>query len=462
MPETAALNQPHDPPSPADAIIRAEKIEKYYSQPSQNRIQVISATDLSIVPGEILALLGPSGSGKSTMLRMLTGLSTPTAGQVFWHGKAIRQAEINVSIVFQSFALFPWLTVLENVEAPLQARGIAPAERRERSIKMLDTVGLDGFEAAYPKELSGGMRQRVGFARALVVEPEVLFMDEPFSALDVLTAENLRSELLELWTKKTMPTKAVFLVTHNIEEAVLLADRIIVLGRNPGRIRTDFRVQLPQPRDRKAEGFTQLVDYIYKVLTRPDTAPAEAPGQTEAPRVRDQRQMRYQMLPHARPGGIAGLLELLLDKGGRDDIYRLADDLSFEIDDLLPIVDAAQILGFLKVEEGDAAITPNGEQFANSEILRQKELFRNAAVENVLLLRQIRRAIEAKSDKTVPEEFFLDMLDEQFSEEESLRQIETAVNWGRYAELFDFDAARRRFVMPDALEEAVAEGEESE
>jgi NitT/TauT family transport system ATP-binding protein len=306
------------------------------------------------------------------------------------------------------------------------------------------------------------MRQRVGFARALVVEPEVLFMDEPFSALDVLTAENLRSELLELWTKKTMPTKAVFLVTHNIEEAVLLADRIIVLGRNPGRIRTDFRVQLPQPRDRKAEGFTQLVDYIYKVLTRPDTAPAEAPGQTEAPRVRDQRQMRYQMLPHARPGGIAGLLELLLDKGGRDDIYRLADDLSFEIDDLLPIVDAAQILGFLKVEEGDAAITPNGEQFANSEILRQKELFRNAAVENVLLLRQIRRAIEAKSDKTVPEEFFLDMLDEQFSEEESLRQIETAVNWGRYAELFDFDAARRRFVMPDALEEAVAEGEESE
>ena len=443
-------------------IIRAERIEKYYAQPSQNRIQVISATDLAVVPGEILALLGPSGSGKSTMLRMLTGLSTPSAGQVFWHERPISEAEINVSIVFQSFALFPWLTVLQNVEAPLQARGVEPEERRARSMKMLDTVGLDGFEAAYPKELSGGMRQRVGFARALVVEPEVLFMDEPFSALDVLTAENLRSELLELWANKAMPTKAIFIVTHNIEEAVLLADRIIVLGRNPGHIRTDFKVGLAQPRDRKSEPFTQLVDYIYKVLTKPDTAPTQAPDTQTGPKVRDQRQMHYQMLPHARPGGVAGLLELLLDKGGRDDIYRLADDLAFEIDDLLPIVDAAQLLGFLKIEEGDAAITESGTEFANSEILRQKELFRDAAVSNVLLLRQIRRALESKSDHTVPEDFFLDMLDEQFSEEECLRQMETAVTWGRYAELFDFDAARRRFVLPDAQDEEIAASESEE
>ncbi len=445
-----------------EAIIRAEKIEKYYAQPSENRIQVIAATDLNIVPGEILALLGPSGSGKSTMLRMLSGLSKPSAGQVFWHGKPIAESQINVSIVFQSFALFPWLTVLDNVEAPLQARGVAPDERRERSLRMLDTVGLSGFEAAYPKELSGGMRQRVGFARALVVEPEVLFMDEPFSALDVLTAENLRSELLELWGNKTMPTQAVFIVTHNIEEAVLLADRIIVLGRNPGHIRTDFRVQIPQPRDRKAEAFTQLVDYIYKVLTRPDVAPEEAPDQQAGRKARDQRQMKYQMLPHARPGGIAGLLELLIDKGGRDDIYRLADDLAFEIDDLFPIVEAAQLLGFLRIEEGDAAITPAGEEFGNSEILRQKELFHDAALANVLLLRQIRRALETKSDHTVPEDFFLDVLDEQFSEEEALRQVETAVTWGRYAEMFDFDAARRRFVLPEAQEEeADAGGDEA-
>src|SRR6201998_349101 len=244
-PAPEAANRPDESTlRTGEAIIRAEKIEKYYAQPSQNRIQVISPTDLSIVPGEIVALLGPSGSGTSTMLRMLSGLSQPSAGQVYWHEKPIAEAEINVAIVFQSFALFPWLTVLENVEAPLQARGVDPEERRARSMRMLDTVGLDVFESAYPTELSRGMKQRVGFARALVVEPEVLFMDEPFSALDVLTAENLRSELLELWDKKAIPTRAIFIVTHNIEEAVLLADRIIVLGKNPGFIRTDFKVQL--------------------------------------------------------------------------------------------------------------------------------------------------------------------------------------------------------------------------
>src|SRR6201993_5644871 len=289
----------------SEPIIRAQQVEKYYEQPSENRIQVIAPTSPSIFPGEIVALLGPSGSGKSTLLRMLAGLSRPSGGEVFWHGKPISKVQINVSIVFQSFALFPWLTVLENVEAPLKARGMAPTERRERGHKILDTVGLDGFQAAYPRELSGGMRQRVGFARALVVEPEVLFMDEPFSALDVLTAENLRSELLELWQKKTIPTQAIFIVTHNIEEAVLLADRIIVLGRNPGHIRTDFRVTLAHPRDRKSQPFTQLVDYIYKVLTKPDVIPSEVPQRLA---VRDQRQMHYQMLPHARPGGIAGLL----------------------------------------------------------------------------------------------------------------------------------------------------------
>ena len=277
----------------AETIIRAQQVEKYYAQPSENRIQVIAPTDLSIVPGEIVALLGPSGSGKSTLLRMLSGLSRPSAGEVFWHGRPIGEGEINVAIVFQSFALFPWLTVLENVEAPLKARGMTPAERRERSLRILNTVGLDGFQTAYPKELSGGMRQRVGFARALVVEPEVLFMDEPFSALDVLTAENLRSELLELWHKKTIPTQCIFIVTHNIEEAVLLADRIIVLGRNPGHVRTDFKVTLPHPRDRKAVPFTQLVDYIYKVLTRPDLEPSGEPAHQHpiGRGVRDQRQM---------------------------------------------------------------------------------------------------------------------------------------------------------------------------
>jgi NitT/TauT family transport system ATP-binding protein len=273
----------------------------------------------------------------------------------------------------------------------------------------------------------------------------------------VLTAENLRSELLELWQKKTIPTQAIFLVTHNIEEAVLLADRIIVLGRNPGHVRTDFKVSLAHPRDRKSPPFTQLVDYIYKVLTKPDVMPAAVPELVDGRKVRDQRQMHYEMLPHARPGGIAGLLEIVIDlsdQSGHADIYKLADELAFEIDDLLPIMEAAQILGYLKVGEGDVVITPEGREFAESEILKQKELFRKAALEHVLLLRQITRALNNKSDHTVPEEFFLDMLDEQFSDDETQRQLETAINWGRYAELFDFDAARRRFILPEEEETA--------
>lgn len=252
----------------SEPIIEARAIEKFYEQPDKRRIQVISPTDLTI-RDKIIALLGPSGCGKSTLLRMLTGVGKPSAGQILWHGKPLDGQMPNVAVVFQSFALFPWLTVIQNVEAPLKAIGIEPVARHARALKILDTVGLDGFETAYPKELSGGMKQRVGFARALVVEPEVLFMDEPFSALDVLTAENLRGELMKLWLCKKIPTRAIFFVTHNIEEAVLLADRIIVIGRNPASIRADFNVDVPQPRDRKSSRFLELVDYIYKVLTEP-------------------------------------------------------------------------------------------------------------------------------------------------------------------------------------------------
>jgi NitT/TauT family transport system ATP-binding protein len=431
--------------SVSEPLIEARQVEKYYEQPSENRIQVIAPLDLAIYPDEILALLGPSGSGKSTLLRILTGLATASAGQVLWHNQPVSGPCENVSIVFQSFALFPWLTVYENVEAPLKARGVPAPERFTRSLKMLDSVGLDGFENAYPKELSGGMKQRVGFARALVVEPEVLFMDEPFSALDVLTAENLRGELLELWEDKKMPTRAVFIVTHNIEEAILLADRIVVLGKNPGKIRTDFRVDLARPRDRKHPRFTQLIDYIYKVLTQPE---AElAPPVLGA--VPSEKRAKYPMLPHARPGGIAGLLEILADHNGRADVYQLADLLSFEIDDLLPIVEAAALLGFVKLSEGDAEITPQGLEFVNADILLRKELFRNAALEHVALLKQITRSLDTKSDHTLPDEFFHDILDEHFSEEETVRQLETAINWGRYAELFDHDSQRQRFYIPE-------------
>src|SRR6266478_1837561 len=299
-------------------IIEAHQLEKFYAQPDGSRIQVIAATDLAVYPGQIIALLGPSGCGKSTLLRMLTGLAPASAGSV------------------------PWLTVIENVEAPLEARGMPPIERHKRALRIIDAVGLDGFETAYPKELSGGMKQRVGVARALVVEPEVLFMDEPFSALDVLTAETLRGELLELWLEHKIPTRAIFIVTHNIEEAVVLADRIIVLGRNPAHIHADFSVDIAQPRDRKSPRFVELVDAIYRVLTRPDL---ESDILKATGAVGPAAHHHVIMLPHTRPGGMAGLLEILVDQGGRADLHSLAADLSLEVDALLPTVGTAVLLG---------------------------------------------------------------------------------------------------------------------
>jgi NitT/TauT family transport system ATP-binding protein len=429
-------------------IIEARKLEKFYPQPDGSRIQVISATDLAVYPGQIITLLGASGCGKSTLLRMLTGLSPASAGAVYWHGQPVQGESLNVSIVFQSFALFPWLTVLENVEAPLEARGMPPIERHKRALRIIDAVGLDGFETAYPKELSGGMKQRVGVARALVVEPEVLFMDEPFSALDVLTAETLRGELLELWLDHKIPTRAIFIVTHNIEEAVVLADRIIVLGRNPAHIHADFTVELPHPRDRKAAKFVELVDSIYRILTQPDHKDETAPPRTPVPGA--PVRAKVIMLPHTRPGGMAGLLEILTDQGGRADLHRLADELSLEVDALLPTVDTAVLLGLLGVEEGDAVITPEGQSFAQADIQARKAIFRKAAIANVPLLRQMEQALKAKADRTLSDEFFRDLLDEHFSEDEARRQLETAIQWGRYAEIFDYDAASGKLTLTEA------------
>ncbi len=429
-------------------IIEARKLEKTYPQPDGSRIQIIAPTDLAVYPGQIIALLGASGCGKSTLLRMLTGLSPATAGAVYWHGQPVQDESPNVSIVFQSFALFPWLTVLENVEAPLEARGMPAIERHKRALRIIDAVGLDGFESAYPKELSGGMKQRVGVARALVVEPEVLFMDEPFSALDVLTAETLRGELLELWLGHKIPTRAIFIVTHNIEEAVVLADRIIVLGRHPAHIHADFTVTIPHPRDRKASGFLELVDSIYRVLTQPDHEHDAVPPKTVGPGLKSG--LKTIMLPHTRPGGMAGLLEILSDQGGRVDLHHLADELSLEVDALLPTVETATLLGLLGLEEGHVSITPEGQAFAQADIQSRKSIFRKAALAHVPILRQMEQSLRAKSNRTLNEEFFRDLLDEHFGDEESRRQLETAIQWGRYAEIFDYDAETGKLTLTEA------------
>jgi NitT/TauT family transport system ATP-binding protein len=301
------------------------------------------------------------------------------------------------------------------------------------ALKALDSVGLKGFETAYPKELSGGMKQRVGFARALAVDPELLFMDEPFSALDVLTAENLRRELIELWSKKKTSTRSIFLVTHNIEEAVLLADRIVVLGANPARIRANFAVPLAQPRDRKSAAFLLYVDYVYKVMTQPQLQ--LAPPTPEAIGAKPS----WQMLPHGRPGSIAGLLGLLVDHGGEEDLYHVAEELLLEIDDLLPIVQGATLLGFATADEGDVKITSAGRDFVGADISTRKSLFREAALAHVALLQKMKSALDSRSDHAMPLEFFHDILDEHFTETEVEKQLQTALNWGRYAEIFSYD-----------------------
>lgn len=442
-PETAPAPEP-ELPRAGETIIEGRQIEKCYAQPDGREVQIIAPMDLSVESDIICALLGPSGSGKSTLLRILSGLTAPSSGTVLVHGVPLNGTTPNIGMVFQSFALFPWLTVLENVEAPLAARGLEHAERHRQALQALALVGLKGFENAYPKELSGGMKQRVGFARALAVEPEVLFMDEPFSALDVLTAESLRGELMELWIKQQIPTKSIFLVTHNIEEAVLLADRVVVLATHPAKIRADFRISLPQPRDRKTAEFLVYVDYIYKVMTQPEM---ECGPVTK---LSISRKPSFQVLPHATAGGMVGLLEFLNDRGGREDLYHLAEELLMEVDDLFPIVDEAVLLGFAESTQGDVQITPAGKKFAEADIAARKKLFRDAVLSHVTLIQQIRNALERKSDRAVPLEFFRDVLDEHLSQEDAQRQIDTALNWGRYAEIFTYDAQTDRLRLDEA------------
>jgi NitT/TauT family transport system ATP-binding protein len=430
---------------PVERIIEARQAEKVFRTPAGGSVQVIAPTDLSIEAGMIVALLGPSGSGKSTLLRMLSGLAAPTGGQVLWHGQPIAECVPNIAIVFQSFALFPWLTAAENVEAPLLNRRMTEEDRRGKVLRALELVGLKGFENAYPKELSGGMKQRVGFARALAVEPEILFMDEPFSALDVLTAENLRGELLELWRGRKIPTRSIFLVTHNIEEALIVADRVIVLGRNPARVRADFRVSIPHPREHDSPEFVLYADYIYKMLTHPELEARRPPSHS------GHRPRTHQMLPRARLGAITGLLELLNGRGGKDNLYRVAADLRMGTNELLPVVDAAVMLNFARSGWGDIEITPEGKAFAEADITRGKKLLREAGIARVNLLRQMHSALSSKSDHTLPLEFFRDILREYLPESEVNGQIETALNWGRHGDVFAYDSATDRLLLDQPL-----------
>ena len=431
-------------------IITADAVTKAFTTPDGGALPVLDDISFTLAEGEIVALLGKSGSGKSTLLRCVAGLIAPSSGSVSYRGAPLTGANPGVSMVFQTFALLPWLTVQQNVELGLEARGVPEAERAERALKAIDTIGLDGFESAYPKELSGGMRQRVGFARAIVTEPDALLMDEPFSALDVLTAENLRNELVKLWEGHGAPVKSILIVTHNIEEAVLLADRVLVLSSNPGRIRAELTVGLSRPRDRHAPRFEALVDTIYGILTGREQAAVAAleggePGTagsagTQAAARQPAHTLTSAPLPDVSPGGLAGLLEILAARGGRDGLAEIADDLSFEIDDLLPLTDAADLLHMARIDGSDIELTPEGKEFAAADILTSKHMFARLAARHAPLVRAVVQGLAATEDRTLRTGFFLDVLRRGFSAQEARNQLGTAIDWGRYAELYDYDS----------------------
>jgi NitT/TauT family transport system ATP-binding protein len=428
-------------------LISLKNIGKAYIQPNRQPISILENINLDLHSGEIVALLGPSGSGKSTLMRIIAGLIAPTKGQVLYHNRPLVGLNPGVAIVFQSFALYPWLTVLENVKLGLKAKGVPLDVREQKALQMIDIIGLDGFENAYPKELSGGMRQRVGFARALAVEPELLCMDEPFSALDVLTAENLRIELLDLWLEHRIPTQAILIVTHGIEEAVTLADRIIVLGRNPGRIRADLPVTLSHYRDRKSPAFQALVDQVYKILTNPALEDILPPSPLASDRPAPLP--KYQSLPSVRIGSIAGLLELLEDRQNQD-LYRIGQELQLEVDDILPIVEAAKLMDFIEIPEGDIHLKPIAYQFIEGGIDERKQIVRQQLLTHIRLVQQIYNLLQAKRNQHLPEELVLDILANHFSPQEAQRQLYTAIDWGRYAELYGYDEPSGEIFIEEA------------
>lgn len=431
----------------AAPLLELSHVQQNYVSGTRKFVAVQDA-NLKLLEGEFVALLGPSGCGKSTLLRIITGLQKPSEGLVLYRGQPLRGVNPHATIVFQTFALFPWLTVLENVELALKARDLAPALRAPRALDLLDRVGLDGFENAYPRELSGGMRQKVGFARAMAVEPELLCLDEPFSALDVLSAESLRNELMELWTGGGIPTKAILMVSHNIEEAVFMADRIVVMDKDPGRIIAELKIDLPHPRQRQSEAFRALVDHVYALLagqTGPEaqelgSEPGE-PGRTRA-------------LPQVAIGDLTGLLEYLNDKpDDQVDIYRVTEELKIDSDRMLSLSETAELLGFALIAKGDIRLTPLGETFAEASILARKEMFA-ARIRRLPLVRWLLSLLKRADKRALDWDVVRTALELEFPPAEAEKQLDTLINWGRYAELLTYDDGAGKIYLETQPEKA--------
>ncbi|QBR72418.1 nitrate ABC transporter ATP-binding protein [Beijerinckiaceae bacterium] len=425
-------------------LLEVKNIFQHYQTGSGDQgPAVLDDVSLDLKDGEIVGLLGRSGCGKSSLLRIVSGLVSPAGGEVIYQGQPVRGPVEGVAMVFQSFALFPWLTVLANVELGLRAKQIAKDEARRRALKAIDLIGLDGFESAFPKELSGGMRQRVGFARALVVHPSILLMDEPFSALDVLTAETLRTDLLDLWVEGRMPIKSILMVTHNIEEAVLMCDRIIVLSSNPGRIAAEIRVSLHHPRNRLDPEFRQLVDKIYALMTKRSThVPAGRDGTFAG--------LGFGMsLPRISTNTLAGMIEEIAAEPyhGRADLPALADSLQMEVDELFPVGETLQLLRFAEIEEGDIKLTPAGHRFAEADIDVRKKLFGDHLLAYLPLAARIKLVLDERPTHSARAVRFLEELEDYMSQDYAERTLKSVVNWGRYGELFAYDETSETFSL---------------
>jgi NitT/TauT family transport system ATP-binding protein len=415
--------------------------QTYATGSGEARAPVLQDVSLSLRSGEIVALLGRSGCGKSTLLRIIAGLAKPTQGSVTIAGEPVVGPAEGVSMVFQSFALFPWLSVLDNVEIGPRANGVPLDETRKRALKAIDIIGLDGFESAYPKELSGGMRQRVGFARALVMQPQILLMDEPFSALDVLTAETLRTDLLDIWQEGRMPIKSILMVTHNIEEAVLMCDRVLVLASNPGRIAAEIAIPLAHPRDRLDNDFRALVDRIYALMTqRPD--PTKQAKEAAAASLG-----LGLALPLVSTNSLAGMLEEIAAPpyNGQADLPHLADSLQLEIDDLFPLGETLQLLRLADFEEADLKLTTVGRRFVDMGVDQRKKLFGDQLLANIPLASHIKRVLDERPSHRAPATRFREELEDYMSEDYAERTLRAIINLGRYGELFAYDENAQAF-----------------
>ena len=428
-------------------LVQVTGCRQAYTKESSADLVVLDNVDLRLNAGEIVGLLGRSGSGKSTLLRIVSGLLRPTAGEVKWRGRKLEGPADGVAMVFQSFALFPWLTVQENVELGLEAKGVKRAERDTLAEQAIDLIGLGGYENAYPKELSGGMRQRVGLARALVVHPDLLLMDEPFSALDVLTAENLRTDLIDLWTEGKLPVQSILIVTHNIEEAVLMCDRILVFSSNPGRVASELAVPFSHPRNRHDAMFRAFVDDIYALMTRRATS-VPAPGARQA----QGAQAAAGSALHPVPANLmAGLMETLAADPyrGRADLPRISESLQLELDELLPLCEMMQLLRFAELEEGDVRLTEGGANFVQADTEERKRHFAGALREHVPLVRSIRQVLDERWNHRARAERFRDELEDRMSPEYARETLAAAIGWGRYAELFDYDEEADQFLLEE-------------